>query len=183
MFPCLYGEGYGTVTQLVNGNEHGWLHGTVLNTVGLSEWELIGVASMLMLIKVWATISTNSGGGVAGDFAPTIFAGAVAGMVFAHLMNLIPGVELSVSLFALLGTAGAFAGIIHAPLMAMFLVAEMMGNGYGFFLPLMVTSIVSYLIVKIFTPGSSWANGNGHDDLAALLHSPTPDKTGPTAGN
>ena len=173
MFPCLYGEGYSTVTQLVNGNEHGWLHGTIFASFNHGELALICIAALLMLLKVWATISTNSGGGVAGDFAPTIFAGAVAGMVFAHLMNLIPGVDLPVALFALLGTAGAFSGIIHAPLMGMFLVAEMVGNGYGFFLPLMVCSTVSYLIVKIFTPGSRWDNGNGHDDLAALMSSPT----------
>ncbi len=173
IFPCLYGEGYSTVTQLVNGNETGWIHGTVFASMGLGDVALIGIAALLMLLKVWATISSNSGGGVAGDFAPTIFAGAVAGLVFARLINLIPGVEVSVSLFALLGTAGAFAGIIHAPLMAMFLVAEMVGNGYGFFLPLMVTSIISYVIVKIFTPGSRWDNGNGHDDLTALLQSPT----------
>lgn len=174
LFPCLYGEGYGTVTQLVNGNDTAWLHGTLFASLRLDELELIGIAALLALVKVWATISSNSGGGVAGDFAPTIFAGAVAGLVFAHLVNLIPGVELPVPLFALFGTAGAFAGIIHAPLMAMFLVAEMVGNGYGFFLPLMITSTVSYLVVKLFTPGSRWTNGNNHDDLDALLSTPTP---------
>ena len=77
-----------------------------------------------MLLKVFATIASNSSGGVAGDFAPTVFAGAFAGFVFARCVSALFGVELPVGLFCLYGAAGAFAGIIHAPLMAIFLAAE-----------------------------------------------------------
>lgn len=120
------------------------------------------------MLKVFATIASNSAGGVAGDFAPTIFAGAFAGMVFAMAVNSVFDTHLPVALFALFGTAGAFSGIIHAPIMAMFLVAEMLGNGYGFFLPLMVTSSVSYITVKLITPRSRYANAD-HDDLSSLI--------------
>ena len=106
---------------------------------------------------------------MAGDFAPTIFAGAFAGLFFAWSINYTLHIGLSVPLFCLFGMAGVFAGIIHAPLMAIFLVAEMVGNGYGFFLPLTVTAAFSYLTVKLITPASRY-RGADHDDLAALLH-------------
>ena len=80
-------------------------------------------------------------------------------------------VELPVGLFCLYGAAGAFAGIIHAPLMAIFLAAEIVGNGYGFILPLAMVSLTSYLVMKLLTPASRYA-GADHDDLAALLGTP-----------
>ncbi|MDE6288134.1 MAG: chloride channel protein, partial [Muribaculaceae bacterium] len=114
----------------------------------------------------WATVSSNSAGGVAGDFAPTIFAGAMAGFVYASAVNAIFDVNLPVGIFALLGTAGVFSGAIHAPLMAMFLTAEM-ANGYGYFLGLVICSALSYLTVKFLTPRSGYYKT---DDIHALLH-------------
>lgn len=175
LFPSLYGEGYGIVTDLVNSRTASVLQGSIFATIGTTGWWLVGFALILLLVKVWATISTNSGGGVAGDFAPTIFAGAVAGLVFARAMNLAFDADIPEALFALLGTAGAFSGIIHAPLMATFLVSEMVGNGYGYILPLFLVAMISYLTVKFLTPGSKYVNGN-HDDLEALIQAQAPQK-------
>ncbi len=167
-FPSLYGEGYNVVTELVNGNFTDFAHGSIFGSqhADIMTLALLGLA--VLLLKVFATIASNSSGGVAGDFAPTIFAGAFAGMVFAMTVNHFFDANLPVALYALYGTAGAFAGIIHAPLMAMFLVAEMVGNGYGYFYPLMITASVSYIVVKLLTPRSKYANAN-HDDLDALM--------------
>lgn len=179
LFPCMYGEGYGTVTLLMNGETMNFLRGGLLQDAGVSAWAFILLALAVTLVKVFATIGTNSAGGVAGDFAPTIFAGAFCGVAFAWTMNYLFHAELSVGLFALFGMAGAFSGIIHAPLMAVFLVAEMVGNGFGFILPLAVTAAVSYVTVKLFTPGSRYRSAN-HDDVAALKEmsdSETPQST------
>ena len=169
MFPALYGEGYGVVTQLANGSLEEFIGGSLFQSEAHSVGIFILLAAGVMLLKVFAAIFTNSGGGVAGDFAPTIFAGGFCGLVFAWGVNQMFDAHLPVGLFVLYGTAGAFAGIIHAPLMATFLVSEMIGNGYGFFLPLAITATVSYLTVKIITPASRYI-ANNHDDIDALLH-------------
>ena len=168
LFPAMYGEGYATVTDLVNGRCDLFLDGSPFTSEISDAAMVLLLAFALLMLKVFATIASNSAGGVAGDFAPTIFAGAFAGMVFAMAVNSVFDTHLPVALFALFGTAGAFSGIIHAPIMAMFLVAEMLGNGYGFFLPLMVTSSVSYITVKLITPRSRYANAD-HDDLSSLI--------------
>lgn len=169
IFPALYGEGYGVVTQLVNDETFRFVSAGLFAGLEPSGLLFIFLAAGVLLLKVFATISTNSSGGVAGDFAPTIFAGAFAGLFFSWSVNYTLHAELPVPLFCLFGMAGAFSGIIHAPLMATFLVAEMVGNGYGFFLPLTVTAGISYITVKIINPSGRY-RGADHDDLAALLH-------------
>lgn len=171
LFPAMYGEGYDVVTQLVNDETFRFVKAGLFAGFVPSAILFIFLALGVLLLKVFATISTNSSGGVAGDFAPTIFAGAFAGLVFSWTVNYVFHADLPVPLFCLFGMAGAFAGIIHAPLMAIFLVAEMVGSGYGFFLPLTVTAAFSYITVKIITPSSRY-RGADHDDLAALLHTP-----------
>lgn len=148
LFPAMYGEGYGIVTDLVNDETIGFIKGGLFERVPASAWGFIGFGTLVLLLKVFATIASNSGGGVAGDFAPTIFAGAFCGLVFAWTMNVLFDANLPLDLFSLFGTAGAFAGIIHAPLMAIFIVSEMVGNGYGFFLPLCVSAAFSSITVR-----------------------------------
>lgn len=171
IFPAMYGEGYGVVTQLVNDETFRFVSAGLFAGLPPDALLFIILAAGMLLLKVFATIATNSSGGVAGDFAPTIFAGAFAGLLFACTANYTLHADLPVPLFCLFGMAGVFAGIIHAPLMAIFLVAEMVGSGYGFFLPLTVTAVISYITVKIINPASRY-RGADHDDLAALLHTP-----------
>ncbi len=166
IFPILYGEGYSVVTDVVNGNFSGLTRGSVFEGLVTDNTALILMVGGVLLCKCWATVSSNSAGGVAGDFAPTIFAGAMAGFVYASAVNAIFDANLPVGIFALLGTAGVFSGAIHAPLMAMFLTAEM-ANGYGYFLGLVICAVLSYLTVKFFTPRSGYYKT---DDLHALLH-------------
>ena len=106
-------------------------------------------AFVIMMLKAFATSSTNSGGGVAGDFAPTLFAGAVVGLVFAQSINILFGMTLPVGTLAFIGMAGVMAGTAKAPLMAMFLVAETTGV-MDMLLPLAIVSVLSYGIVRLF---------------------------------
>ena len=86
------------------------------------------------------------GGGVAGEFAPTLFAGAMAGLFFGLAVNLIPGADIPTAHCALFGMAGAMAGIIRAPFMAIFIATEMTGS-YASLLPISVCAICSYFTV------------------------------------
>lgn len=173
LFPAFYGEGYGAVTQMINGTVDRFMAGGPLADVQQSPETLILMGLAVLMLKVFACIASNSAGGVAGDFTPTVFAGVFAGFVFAAAANAFLDARLPVGLFCLFGAAGAFAGIIHAPLMAIFLVAEIVGNGYGYILPLAVVSSVSYLIVKILSPKSRYKDAD-HDDFAALADTPRP---------
>jgi CIC family chloride channel protein len=52
--------------------------------------------------------------------------------------------------------AGLMAGVMHAPLTAIFLIAEITG-GYSMIIPLIMTSTVAYITSKYFIPHSIYA--------------------------
>ena len=162
LFPPLYGEGYDTITLLLNGtNTQEW--NTVMNnSIFYGDGRLLLLyLSFIVLLKVFATTATNGGGGCGGTFAPSLFLGCITGFVFAHFCNgysLAPIVSdnLPEKNFALMGMAGVMSGVMHAPLTGVFLIAELTG-GYGLFLPLMMVSVSSYLTIKIFEPHSIYS--------------------------
>lgn len=117
-------------------------------------WFLILFIGAIAMTKAFATSATNGAGGVGGTFAPSLFVGALTGFLFAYIVNNLDlGFELSQKNFALLGMAGVMSGVMHAPLMAIFLTAEMTG-GYDLFLPLLIVSALAYITIRIFTPYS-----------------------------
>lgn len=150
IFPTLYGEGYGALERIVNGNDSTVIHDSPFAALGaaIHAGPLILVVAGILLAKCWACGATVHGGGVAGEFAPTLFAGAMAGLLFALVANLIPGVELPEAHCALFGMAGAMAGIIRAPFMAIFIATEMTGS-YASLLPISICAIFSYFTVWI----------------------------------
>jgi len=82
-------------------------------------------------------------------FAPTLFAGAVAGLTFSALANAVAGAGLPVGNFALFGMAGVMAGTIHAPLMAIFLTVEMTAS-YPYLLPVSIVAAISFGVIRLF---------------------------------
>ena len=155
LFPSLYGEGYGSINILLNGKtEAEWetiLHNSPF--YGNSEM-LLPYIGMVLLTKVFATSATNGGGGCGGTFAPSLFIGAFAGFFFAREWNIYEiGIYLPEKNFALLGMSAVMAGVMHAPLTGIFLIAEITG-GYQMFIPLMIVSICAYLTIIIFEPHS-----------------------------
>lgn len=153
IFPPLYGEGYDVIGDVVNGNSLSILNDSIFYGDNDGTWELILVAGGILLAKCFATSATNHGGGVAGDFAPTLFAGCIAGFFFATILNTLFGLHLPATLFAYFGMTGVMAGAIRAPLMAIFLTCEM-GAAYEYFLPLMISGAVSFGVVRLFTADS-----------------------------
>lgn len=154
VFPPLYGEGYDVIKQLINGDSVSALAGPFAR-LGTGSWVLIVYFSAIVLLKIFASVATNGGGGVGGIFAPSLFMGAIVGFVCARLMNMI-GLGVPEANFALAGMSGLMAGVMHAPLTGIFLIAELTG-GYHLFMPLMAVAVVSFLTIKIFEPHSLYA--------------------------
>ena len=160
LFPPLYGEGYGLGTSLLDGKWDSLVAGGILGGVASSPW--------VFLLGAFAIIATNDGGGVAGDFAPTIMIGSVAGFFYAGVLNDCFGMSLPVADYVFMGMAGILAGAVRAPLMAMFLVTEMATTGYGQFVPVAIVASLSYLTVCLFRfIGRKRSQGSPHGGCKA----------------
>lgn len=154
LLPPLYGEGYGAINNLLEGDYSMIVDGTFFYVDRDNIWLIAGFIGAIVLMKVFATSATNGAGGVGGTFAPSLFVGAMCGFLFAFVLNnLFDGVGISNKNFTLLGMAGVMSGVMHAPLMAIFLTAEMTG-GYDLFLPLLIVSTLSYMTIRMFLPYS-----------------------------
>jgi CIC family chloride channel protein len=155
LFPPLYGEGYTTVVQqLLDGRAQDLTDGSLFSVYGDNNvWWLLVLVFFTMLTKVVATSVTVGAGGNGGMFGSSLVAGALCGFLFARLVNLTGLVSLPEVHFVVLGMAGVLAGVVHAPLTAIFLIAEITG-GYALFVPLMLVTSFSYLITKRFEPYS-----------------------------
>lgn len=157
LFPPLYGEGYEAINTLLDGQTSSIVDGTFFYLDRHSVWFIAMYIGLIILSKVFATSATNGAGGVGGTFAPSLFVGAMAGFLFAYILNNLDiGADLSQKNFALMGMAGVMSGVMHAPLMAIFLTAEMTG-GYDLFLPLLIVSTLSYMTIKAFVPYSIYS--------------------------
>jgi CIC family chloride channel protein len=152
LFPPLYGEGYEIVTSLLSGSEDMLQHSFLPALTGNGAMILVYLG-LLILFKVIAMAATNGGGGVGGTFGPTLFVGGIAGCFAGKLLNLLFGASIPIANFTLVGMAGLMAAVMHAPLTAIFLIAEITG-GYTLFIPLIVTSATAFWVINYFEPYS-----------------------------
>lgn len=148
LFPVLFSMGYNTIIALING--HNETIGVDFPFYGgeLTPVMLIALGGGVLLLKGFANGATMSGGGMAGEFTPSLFAGAVTGFVFATICKVCFGLEIPLPIFALMGMAGVMAGVIGAPLTAIFITIEMSG-AYHYFLPVTLVAVVSIAVRKI----------------------------------
>ena len=158
-FPPLYGEGYSTISILLNSQTEAEANNVLNNSLFYGHPELLLVyLGLIIVFKVFATTATNGGGGCGGTFAPSLFLGCIGGFVFSRLWNVYGLWDISVpeTNYALLGMAGVMSGVFHAPLTGVFLIAELTG-GYQLFIPLMIVSVASYLTIHAFEKHSIYA--------------------------
>ncbi|MGF1584343.1 MAG: chloride channel protein [Bacteroidales bacterium] len=153
LFPPLYGEGYGTLRSLLGGDAAEIATGSLISGLRHNYWIFIGFLILILIFKVIAMAITTGSGGVGGIFAPSLYMGGVTGFIVARLINYFPFINVSERNFALVGMAGLMAGVMHAPLTAIFLIAEITG-GYELFIPLIITSTIAYLTIMYFEPHS-----------------------------
>jgi len=155
LFPSLYGEGYASINILLNGRTEADWNTVLNNSLFYGHGDLLMVyIGLVLATKVLATSATNGGGGCGGTFAPSLFIGAFGGFLFARLWNIHQvGVYIPEKNFTMLGMTAVMAGVMHAPLTGIFLIAELTG-GYQMFIPLMIVSISAYLTIIVFEPHS-----------------------------
>jgi len=144
LFPPLYGEGYDTIMHLLRGESVMVFSESLFPGVIGGFFGVVLFMFGLVVFKVFASSATNGAGGVGGVFAPTLFLGGVCGFLVSALLNQFFHVEIPDNRFVLVGMAGLMAGVMHAPLTAIFLIAEISG-GYGLLIPLIITATASFI--------------------------------------
>ncbi|TRZ45923.1 chloride channel protein [Robertkochia solimangrovi] len=156
--PPLYGEGFDVINNLIKGHPEKALENNFFNLDLTNVWVVIALLAGLVAFKVFASSITFGAGGVGGIFAPVLFMGSIMGHCYALFMNNtgLFSKQIAVSNYTLVGMAGLMAGVLHAPLTAIFLIAEVTG-GYDLFVPLMITATISFGITKYFIPHSVYA--------------------------
>lgn len=149
IFPTLFGEGYESIKTLSENDPGQLLDNTLFASWRNNEWMLLLFVGCTMMVKVFASGLTIGSGGNGGNFAPSLFLGSYLGYFFSKFITLTGLSKLPISNFTMVGMAGILSGLFHAPLTAIFLIAEITG-GYGLMIPLMIVSSISFAISKRF---------------------------------
>lgn len=153
LLPSLYGEGYEAINGALKGDTEFIFDNSLFYDYKDSILVTLILLTSIILFKAIATSLTFRAGGVGGVFAPTLFIGTMTGLLFVKIFNQLGIVNLPEANFALVGMAGLLAGVVHAPLTAIFLIAEITG-GYKLFFPIMMVSATSYAVTKYLSPKS-----------------------------
>lgn len=155
-FPPLYGEGYVGLEHMLNGAPLKAVGDSMFQILFENGWLFLLFFFVIMLVKVVAMSFTNAGGGIGGTFGPTLIVGGITGFVVARFINLTGIHILPEANFVLVGMAGLMAGVMQAPMTAIFLIAEITG-GYDLLMPLIITSLVAFGVIRIFEPYSIYS--------------------------
>lgn len=156
LFPPLYGEGYWALTELLNGTSDALFSGGIFSALRDNPWAALGILFMLILLKPVATATTIGSGGVGGTFGPSLVLGGLCGYLVAAASNQMGLPPQSTANFALVGMAAVMTGVMHAPFMGVFLIAEITG-GYALMIPLLIAAAVTYICVQPFEKHSIYA--------------------------
>ncbi len=170
LFPSLYGEGYDSINRAINGDMGFLFDNSGYYTFSGEIGTTILILLLLVLLKVVATALTIGAGGVGGIIAPSLFTGMAVGLLFGTVYNHFFDPHISLTLFVLIGMSGMFAGVLHAPLTAIFLLAEIT-LAYNLIVPLMIAAGMSYITIRFFQPVSFY-----HIQLARRKQLFTQDK-------
>jgi len=145
--PTLFGQGYESIKILLSSNPSQLLAATIFSGFKDNSWFLLFFVGLASFLKVFAvSLSLNSGGN-GGNFGPSLFVGSYIGFLFSYLVNLTGLVKIPITSFTLVGMAGVFSGLLHAPLTAIFLIGEI-SSGYSLMVPLLIVSSISFAVSK-----------------------------------
>ena len=175
IFPPLFGEGYDSLINLLHADPESCMNRTIFGWFLQWEWFVPIFFALVLIFKVFAMSFTNAGGGVGGTFGPTLIVGGIAGFILSRIINLTGFTALPEANFVLVGMAGLMAGVMQAPMTAIFLIADITG-GYALLVPLIITSTISFATIRLFEPYSIYTKRiakNGqlltHDSDQAVL--------------
>jgi CIC family chloride channel protein len=155
--PPLFGEGYEALKMILSGNSADLLDNSIFSSLKNDHAWLLVFLSAVLLLKVIAMAVTTGSGGVGGIFAPTLFMGGVSGFILANVINKIPIFWVSDKNFVLAGMAGMMAGVMHAPLTAIFLITDITG-GHALFLPISLTAAFAFITSQYIEPHSIYTS-------------------------
>jgi chloride channel protein, CIC family len=129
-FPQVLGAGYSIIDQALHGE---------------FAWKLLMVLAAMKLVATGVSFLSGTPGGM---FAPTLFIGAMlGGGIGAIEHHFFPSITTSVGMFALVGMGTLFGGFLRVPITSVFMVIELSGS-YSAALPVMVSSLIAYLIAR-----------------------------------
>ena len=148
LFPSMYGVGYPMMSDLIQANFEKLAEGDILNGLHMGKWGLMITAAIILILKCWGCGACNASGGVSSDFAPTMYAGAVAGFLFSMFCNTVFHTHLPIPAFTLLGMAAVMAGCVEAPMMTIFIVLNL-GMDFRFSLAIILAAYFSYMVVRV----------------------------------
>lgn len=151
LYPPLFGEGYDTIKAITNGQIQSVIDNSLFRFIGYREWVVVVFVALICLLKAFSASITIFSGGNGGNFAPSLFAGGSLGYVFALVCVQLGMTEVPINNLVIVGMAGVMSGVLYAPLTAIFLIAEST-SGYDLFIPLMIVSVISFLMAKWFSP-------------------------------
>lgn len=176
IFPSLWGEGYDSINKIFVGDGPDLLNNSIFFDWKTEPTILLLILVLILFLKVVAMAITTSSGGVGGIFAPTLFMGAVGGYILSLSLNTFFGLNLPHANFALAGMAALMTGVMHAPLLGIFLIAEITG-GYQLLIPLIISATVAYVTIMRFEPHSIYTKRLAelgelitHDKDKAAMH-------------
>ncbi len=150
-FPPLFGEGYLNIQILHQGNVEQLIHESLFRYFGTSQLVILAFLGLTVLLKAFATSITLSSGGNGGNFAPSLVAGGLLGYLFGFALEMMGMPNVPITNLMLVGMAGVMSGALYAPLTGIFLIAET-SSGYDLFIPLMIVSVMAYVINRFFSP-------------------------------
>lgn len=153
VFPSLFGEGYEALMDILQGKGENIINQSIFSGSSENQWLFLLILLLILFFKVIAMSVTTGSGGVGGVFAPSLFMGGVTGFFVARFINVVSSFKVNESIFSLVGMAGIMAGVMHAPLTAIFLIAEITG-GYQLLPQLIITATIAYLTIMYFEPHS-----------------------------
>jgi CIC family chloride channel protein len=153
LYPPLFGEGYDTIKAITNGQMPTVIENSLFKYIGYHEWVVVVFVALICLLKAFSASITIFSGGNGGNFAPSLFAGGSLGYVFALVCVQVGITDVPINNLVIVGMAGVMSGVLYAPLTAIFLIAEST-SGYDLFIPLMIVSVIAFLMAKWFSPVS-----------------------------
>ena len=141
---------------MLQGQSDNILQYSIFGSLLKVDWVIPIYFVIVLMFKVFAMSFTNAGGGVGGTFGPTLIVGGIAGFIVARTINLTGIHAIPEANFTLVGMAGLMAGVMQAPMTAIFLIAEITG-GYSLLMPLIIVSTISFATIRAFEPYSIYS--------------------------
>ncbi|MBP5300292.1 MAG: chloride channel protein, partial [Victivallales bacterium] len=157
LLPALAGQGFNFISSLLANHISDLPDGMLPFETAGNPALLILMLLVLALLKPLVSMLSTAAGGDGGMFAPSLVTGCFMGGFFYLMLQQFNITTIPALNCMAAGMAGMLAGVMHAPLTGMFLIAEML-SGYGLFVPLMVVVALATFFSKLLSGNNLYFN-------------------------